>query len=136
MKKDIFIKEQNETDVCPMCHQLGISFFHNRKRHYFQCTSCEGIFLQKKYWLSSFDEKDRYQRHNNDVNNIGYQTYLMPVVDAIITDYQSNSKGLDFGAGPGPVVANILEKSGFSIALYDPFFHPNTEALEPRLRNR
>ncbi|WP_382328301.1 class I SAM-dependent methyltransferase [Hydrogenophaga sp. UC242_50] len=37
--------------------------------------------------------------------------------------------GLDYGCGPGPVLADLLREAGHTVALYDPFFHPDTGAL-------
>ena len=35
------------------------------------------------------------------------------------------SKGLDFGCGHGPALADILKKDDYLVDLYDPFFYPN-----------
>ena len=45
----------------------------------------------------------------------------MPLVERL----NANSKGLDFGCGPGPALADILVKDGYEVDLYDPFFFPN-----------
>ena len=38
--------------------------------------------------------------------------------------------GLDFGAGPGPALAAMMSEDGFDVAIYDPFFQPDAEALQ------
>jgi hypothetical protein len=32
------------------------------------------------------------------------------------------AKGLDFGAGPGPVIATILREQHYKVDLYDPYY--------------
>ncbi len=68
-------------------------------------------------------ELKRYNEHNNDVNNAGYQQFVMPIVDAVAKQFTSNHQGLDFGAGPGPVVAKLLHDKQYDFVLYDPFFY-------------
>ncbi len=74
-------------------------------------------------------EKARYETHNNDVNDQGYREFVSPVVKEVTNNFGRNSKGLDFGAGTGPVAATILREQGFEIELYDPFFCNNPEVL-------
>lgn len=68
------------------------------------------------------DEEKRYRQHNNDVNDPRYQQFVSPLVDKVLQKYDQNHYGLDFGAGPGPVVSKLLGEKGISMALYDPFF--------------
>lgn len=37
---------------------------------------------------------------------------------------------LEFGSGPGPVLAELLQRKGFFVSLYDPYYAPSTEVLE------
>jgi len=37
-------------------------------------------------------------------------------------DFNTNHKGLDFGAGTGPVISKVLKDKGYCIAQYDIFF--------------
>jgi hypothetical protein len=114
---------------CPLCSGEAHAFYKGKKQHYLQCEKCSGIFLHPDLRLTPEAEKTRYLHHNNDINDTGYQQFLQPVVDAIEKNYSPESKGLDYGAGPGPVVAFMLEQKGFSLALFDPFFHPSKEVL-------
>lgn len=41
-------------------------------------------------------------------------------------------RGLDFGSGPGPALAAMLQEAGMRMALYDPFYAPDPEALDER----
>lgn len=75
------------------------------------------------------EEKKVYETHNNDVHDIRYQNFVSPIVNAVKSSYNKNHKGLDFGAGTGPVITSLLEKEGYDIKLYDPFFHFYPENL-------
>jgi len=75
-------------------------------------------------------EYQEYCTHHNDVNDTGYQKFVMPLVDLITSNHYVKQIGLDFGAGSGPVVTKMLEDRGFTLQVYDPFFHPDTTVLD------
>jgi SAM-dependent methyltransferase len=81
-------------------------------------------------YIAAEAEKQRYEAHNNDVEDPRYQKFVAPIVAAVQAHYTNNSTGLDFGAGTGPVITKMLEDDGYQIALWDPFFHPNATVLE------
>ena len=37
--------------------------------------------------------------------------------------------GLDFGCGPGPALADMMQSEGNEMEIYDPFCFPNQDAL-------
>jgi 2-polyprenyl-3-methyl-5-hydroxy-6-metoxy-1,4-benzoquinol methylase len=74
-------------------------------------------------------EKSRYEEHDNNVFDPGYRGFVEPIVDAVCDDFTAESKGLDFGAGTGPVISKMLAERGFEIFQYDPFFHPDESLL-------
>jgi SAM-dependent methyltransferase len=80
--------------------------------------------------LSPLTEKKVYDTHHNDVNDPRYQAFVSPVTSYILSHFNKNHKGLDFGSGPGPVIAEILRQNDFQINLYDPYYHNNLTNLE------
>nr|WP_049755986.1 class I SAM-dependent methyltransferase [Leptospira biflexa] len=82
-----------------------------------------------EYRPTNEEEKKRYLEHNNDILDTNYQNFLKPIVEKVIQFQTPEDSGMDFGAGPGPVVAYLLKQSGYEICLYDPYFHPNEENL-------
>lgn len=96
---------------------------------FFRCQECLGVYRHHQYHLSPEDEKVRYEAHHNDVNDPGYQRFVSPLVSAVLRDFTPDHSGLDFGAGPGPVVAKLLRDQDFRIVLYDPYFHHHPELL-------
>ncbi len=90
------------------------------------------MFLEPELRPNPEEEKLRYLHHENDVNDLGYQKFSSPITSAVLRDFTPSDKGLDFGAGTGPVIAKLLTDKQFNISLYDPFFHPEAELLEQR----
>jgi len=114
---------------CGLCNCATQNFGIFQERKYVQCIGCKAILLSPEHYLSPQAEKRRYILHNNNVNDVGYIKFVKPVIEQIKSDFNTLSKGLDFGCGTGPVIASELEKSGFLIKFYDPFFKPYKEVL-------
>jgi len=110
-------------NICPLCSSNSKIFYQFKTRLYHQCKNCSAIFMDKSLILNVDAERLRYEEHNNDVENIGYQNFVSPITSNILNDFNKTSKGLDFGAGTGPVITKILKDNKFNIELYDPFFH-------------
>ena len=115
--------QNNVTNHCPLCNSDSNVFYQFKERLYYKCSNCYGIFIDKKLILSRETEMMRYQKHHNDIEDEGYQKFVAPITLAIMKDFTNNNKGLDFGAGTGPVISKILKDNNFRIKLYDPFFH-------------
>ncbi|WP_152512703.1 class I SAM-dependent methyltransferase [Haloplasma contractile] len=86
--------------------------------------------MRTEDYVTTDEEKKRYESHNNDVNDPRYQKFVSPIVDTVTSKYSTVSKGLDFGAGTGPVITKMLGDKGYDVALYDPFFWNNEERLK------
>ncbi|PKP54048.1 MAG: methyltransferase [Bacteroidetes bacterium HGW-Bacteroidetes-1] len=117
------------SELCPLCNSISQEFFHSKKAKYHICSACKGIFVGKQYLPNPANELVRYREHNNDVNDVRYQNFVSPIVNAVLKAFKMDSIGLDFGAGPGPVISSLLREKDYQIALYDPIFHDNPELL-------
>ncbi len=115
---------------CPLCNGASTVFYRYKQRLYHRCNNCQGIFVDAKLRLSGEAEMKRYNEHNNDVEDAGYQKFVSPIPTAIMCDYTKNHKGLDFGAGTAPVISKILNDNAYNIVQYDPFFHNYPKLLE------
>lgn len=115
---------------CRLCSTPTESFHQEKDRHYFRCSTCKAIQLHPDNYLSPEEEKARYQTHNNDVNDPGYQEFVQPIVDTILQNHTPEHQGLDFGCGTGPVITKLLRDQGFTIRTYDPFFDDDTSSLQ------
>jgi hypothetical protein len=81
-------------------------------------------------WHPTLDvERRRYDLHRNNSSDAGYVRFLMQIVEAITPKLRVGSDGLDFGSGPSPVLAGMMESRGFRMRTYDPFYANDRAAL-------
>ena len=92
---------------------------------YLHCHRCDLIFLPNDQILPPYEEKQRYMEHDNTHENEGYVQMFEDFISETVLPFCQEGKALDFGCGPGPVLADLLKKRGFSVDIYDPFFFPN-----------
>ncbi len=118
---------------CPLCHSKSLKEYDVTGNILFlECDQCSLLFKPSKFFPSIAKEKARYLLHENDVEDLHYQQFVAPIVNVIIQKHSPSKKGLDFGAGTGPVIAKLLTGKGYHISLYDPFFHPDKSVLSKR----
>lgn len=77
-------------------------------------------------------EKAVYALHDNHPQDPGYRRFLSRVAEPLLARLPAGSRGLDFGCGPGPALAQMLEEAGMQMSLYDPFFCPDVSVLDQR----
>jgi len=114
---------------CPLCNAEATLFCDKPKHLFYKCSDCEGIFRPKHTFLDAISEKEHYEKHNNDVYDLRYQAFVSPIVDAVLNDFTTNEKGLDFGSGTGPVIAKMLKEKGFQMQNYDLYFANDVSLL-------
>ncbi len=110
---------------CPLCTSVAEPFRTGRHGHYLSCPACEGVFLAPESRLGEVAEKARYNEHNNDVNDPGYQRSVSLVVDHVLENFPATSQGLDYGCGTGPVISFMLKRHGYTLDRFDPYFCPD-----------
>ena len=113
---------------CIVCNNNSIEVFKIiDKKKYWKCNFCLAKFLDKAHYLNSLDEKSRYLEHNNEIKDVSYRSFLSKLSNPLKEKLSIDDKGLEFGCGHGPALADMLKLDGFDIELYDPFFFPNNE---------
>jgi SAM-dependent methyltransferase len=113
------------SEACPLCHHPGALL----QDEFHTCQNCAGIFRAAAFLPTPEAEKSRYETHNNDIHDPRYQQFVSPITQAVLAGFTKHHQGLDFGAGTGPVISYLLQKQGYDIQQYDPFFHPAPELL-------
>lgn len=127
------MEPEKQTDICkhesacPLCRTVSRPFFNNS---FFSCPACGGIFRNPHTLLPPEKERTRYEKHQNNPEDPGYRAFVSPLVEAITAHMPPESRGLDFGAGPGPVVPVMLAERGYRTVCYDPYFHDSPELLK------
>lgn len=120
---------------CPLCSSSSVSLIHDETpRSYFACARCDLRFLHPQARLCAEQEKARYLMHNNDIADPKYRNFVRPLYDSVREHVRAGARGLDFGSGTGPVLADMLRGAGYELRLFDPFFQPDAEALRQTYR--
>ncbi len=117
----------NSNECCPLCNAPKEIFYQNI---FLRCTECFGIFKARNFLPTPEEEKKRYEEHNNDVTDMRYRNFVYPITSAVQSNFSKKSLGLDFGAGTGPVISEVLRENGYKLNLFDPFFINDTKALQ------
>lgn len=117
--------------ACPLCSSEDTGFYHRDKhRCYFLCSHCQLVFVNPTDYLSVNQERQEYDLHDNQIDDQGYRRFLNRVYQPLVEQLSPESRGLDFGCGPGPALAAMLEEGGHQVALYDVFYHPDSTPLQ------
>ncbi|OGC21381.1 hypothetical protein A2291_07725 [candidate division WOR-1 bacterium RIFOXYB2_FULL_42_35] len=75
--------------------------------------------------ISPAQEKNKYAFHNNNFESQGYVQMFHDFIAKAIRPHKLEIKtALDFGSGPGPVLAELLRQEGFETDIYDKHFAP------------
>ena len=82
--------------------------------------------------LAEDRERAVYELHENSESDPGYRRFLTKLAEPLLARMEAGACGLDFGCGPGPALAKMLEEAGLAVALYDPFFYPDDRLLTQR----
>lgn len=115
---------------CPLCYAKKAQFyFEDKNRCYLQCKRCELVFVPREQRLDSRQEKAHYDHHQNDPHNLGYRKFLARLATPLLERITANSRGLEFGCGPGPALAEMLIEAGHQVALYDTYYQPDRAVL-------
>ena len=119
--------------TCPLCLNKNIEEYHQDKiRNYRHCLTCDLVFVNPDQYLTSKEEKAIYDRHENNSNDLGYINFLNKLLVPLVSKLPKNSRGLDFGCGPGPAISVQLNKQGFQVEDYDIFYEKNLQLLEKK----
>lgn len=117
---------------CIICQSMSVPIEDaHLKKTFFHCPNCQAIFLDPQYYLDAQTEMSKYKLHNNSIENVGYVKMFEEFIDFFWQHLPATEalKTLEFGCGPGPVLATLLERKGLDVCKYDPFFYPEPIGL-------
>lgn len=123
-------EDKSDGCACPVCAALSEPFLSVDARDYFRCGRCQARFLHPAQRPAHDAELAQYRLHENSVDDPGYRHFLSKLAGPLIERLAPASIGLDYGCGPGPALAAMLEEAGHEVALYDPFFVPGPSVLD------
>lgn len=111
---------------CKVCGGTDLDLLDLDNKYYY-CNNCELIFIESAAVVDPKEEKERYEGHDNNHQNKGYVKMFENFIDELIAPYinlEELNEVLDFGCGPGPVLADLLEARNLVVDHYDPYFFP------------
>lgn len=114
---------------CPLCHSEAAPIPPVWERPLFDCPECGLVFVDPAAHLSHEDEHARYATHENHPEDQGYRDFLDRLAQPLVERLLPGTHGLDFGSGPGPVLAAMLTERGFPTTPWDPYFAPDSAAM-------
>ena len=100
------------------------------RREFVHCGACDLVSVPHRFHVGHEAERRRYLEHDNEPDNPDYRAFLARLWNNLRPLVAPGSKGLDYGAGPGPALAAMMAEDGFEVSLYDKHFHPDEAALE------
>lgn len=124
-----------QPDKCILCYSSTVKHFcrdtsETYSSDYYQCQHCRLIFAPPKDRPDRDAEFARYETHENDPADEGYRQFLGQLFNPLNKQLDSNSKGLDFGSGPGPTLHLMFEEAGHNMRNYDPFYEDDPSVFE------
>lgn len=112
---------------CHICNKATETFIDNKTNiTYYHCHACEYIFKSPERYQDFSVQKERYNLHENDEEDAGYQAYFQRFLDFTLPLVGQPKTALDFGCGASSLLAKMLEKEGIRCDYYDPIYHPDT----------
>lgn len=115
---------------CPVCEAQTARFFLTLgARDYWCCESCAATFLDPAQLPDRHRELAHYRLHRNEPGDAGYRQFQARLAVPLLERLTPASQGLDYGCGPGPVLAAMLREAGHEVALFDPFFRSDRDVL-------
>lgn len=112
---------------CILCGNdtvFPLVFSKPSKRIFLRCPQCDLIFVPESNHLSPDEEVARYRMHRNTLSNEGYVRMFLEKIAMVHQYCPGVRSALDYGCGPEPVLAELLEREGFSCDVFDPYFFP------------
>ncbi len=92
-------------------------------RIFYHCDACGFISIDSHSLLSVDEEKARYDKHENSLEDSRYLKLLSDFIEIAIKPYVVH-KLLDYGSGPNPVLAKLLKDCKYDVDIYDPYYAP------------
>lgn len=124
------ISNQGDHHNCGVCNAPVIRPLLNIEgRVYRRCDRCMATLMDPAQWLSPGMEYAEYLEHKNNFTDIKYQKFLSKLTNPLLKKLTSVQEGLDYGCGPGPVLAQMLSEAGHNMSFFDPFFFPDHALL-------
>lgn len=112
---------------CLMCnspmdeiqHPKFLSIYHT-------CPACGFISKDPQCHVTSEEEFAVYENHENSIDDPRYVAFFEKFLHSAVFPFVNEGKtAFDFGSGPSPVLAQLMERDyGYHYSIYDKFYAP------------
>jgi SAM-dependent methyltransferase len=92
---------------------------------YTQCDRCGLISKNPECFQDFASQKERYDLHENDAENVGYRDYFQRFLEFVLPQAGEVRTALDFGCGASTLLADMLAEEGIDCDYYDPIYAPD-----------
>lgn len=120
------VRDEGSPMKCLICNS-ETTILHDQQfnLNYFWCETCGFIAQDRKSTVTFEEERQEYDRHENNINNEGYVNYFKKFIDRALIPYAKLGKGLDFGSGPEPVFSQVMKRDyKTQMDIYDLHYQP------------
>lgn len=116
---------------CPLCLSADTAeFFQDKQRDYLRCRQCRLVFVPPHQHLTPDAEKAIYDYHQNQSEDAGYRQFLSRLAEPLSSRLPTGACGLDYGCGPGPLLAKMFREQGHTMCTFDPYYAKQPETLQ------
>lgn len=112
---------------CIICEHVTHILQHPKARSkYHACSTCGFISKDSDYHVSMEEEFKVYETHENSIEDERYVAFFEKFLNAAVFPFVNGGKeAFDFGSGPSPVLAELMERDyGYDYTIYDKFYAP------------
>ena len=119
---------------CKICSSKTVRIENSKKDIiYYNCINCDFIFINESNINTPKNERLRYLKHNNTLDNNNYVKIFKELIEKyIICSKNKIRRILDFGCGSIPVFAKLLKDNGFIVDVYDKYFFPHKDYFKKK----
>jgi SAM-dependent methyltransferase len=121
----------NAVPPCPLCSAASSTLHYGGgERDFWHCGLCDLVFVAASARLPYKEEIARYRHHRNDERDSAYVDFLSRLAVPMIERTPVGACGVDYGSGPSPALAQIMERAGRPTVAYDPVFRAEVALVD------
>ncbi len=114
----------SSTNSCPICKKEG----SEAKNLVYKCSTCHLLYKDTSLYKNSLEEKNRYDFHKFDKNDVNYINQFKELFLEYIDPYLKRGVFLDFGSGKYSVLLTQIPDT-FEKHEYDLYYHNDLNYL-------
>jgi len=113
---------------CLICNNMMDEIRHPKfVSIYHACPACGFISKDPQCYDTPEEEFAVYETHENSIDDPRYVAFFETFLHSAVFPFMNGEKNaFDFGSGPSPVLAQLMERDyGYRYSIYDKFYAPH-----------